>query len=234
MDSRLEVFWHTETLADVPVHDRWLGPEELRCLAAMRFPRRRSSWRLGRWTAKAALCTPLHQGGRAAALTAVQILPAPDGAPVAWVEGAPAPVSISLSHRNEIGFCVVASAAVAVGCDVERIEAREEGFFRDYFTAGEAARVEQSPPAGRPLLETLIWSAKESALKALREGLRRDTRSVVVEFGPHGELWRPLQVQCRETARVFYGGWAEHLDFVLTLVADCPAEIRPLRRSEAG
>jgi len=41
----------------------------------------------------------------------------------------------------------------------------------------------------RDLAATLIWSAKESALKALRTGLRADTRSVVVEVDvPRGEL----------------------------------------------
>ncbi|MFH1573404.1 MAG: 4'-phosphopantetheinyl transferase superfamily protein [Acidobacteriota bacterium] len=225
MDPGLEILWHTETLADVPVHDGWLGPEELECLAAMRFPRRRSSWRLGRWTAKAALraCLP---GSDGLPLPAFQILAAPDGAPVAWVGSTPAPASISLSHRDELGFCVVARPAAAVGCDVERIEVREEGFFRDYFTAGEAAWVEQSPRLDRTLLETLIWSAKESALKALREGLRRDTRSVAVELNRSGQSWSTLQVRCTESARLFRGWWSRRGDFVLTIVTDHRGEVR--------
>ena len=65
---------------------------------------------------------------------------------------------------------------MALGCDLEVIEPRSEEFVADYFTTEEQKMVSQAPIADRSKLLALLWSAKESALKALREGLRFDTR----------------------------------------------------------
>jgi 4'-phosphopantetheinyl transferase len=67
----------------------------------------------------------------------------------------------------------------------------------------------------------LIWSAKESALKALREGLRLDTRSVVVSLleGTSDSVpWRPLQVRCPDNS-IFRGWWRNTNRVLRTLVA---------------
>ena len=78
-------------------------------------------------------------------------------------------------------------------------------------------------------LVALLWSAKESALKALRTGLRLDTRSVVVtsmdrSFEVNG--WRGLQIRCSE-GNVFKGWWQSAHNIVRTLVAD-PAPQPPI------
>jgi 4'-phosphopantetheinyl transferase len=66
-----------------------------------------------------------------------------------------------------------------LGCDLELIEPRELNFVHDFFTPGELAAVQALPPGpDRDTLITVIWSAKEAALKALREGLRLDTRQI--------------------------------------------------------
>ena len=67
-----------------------------------------------------------------------------------------------------------------LGCDLEIVEPRSDAFIADYFTAEEQALIERTSAADRSLLLALLWSAKESALKALRAGLRLDTRSVIV------------------------------------------------------
>jgi 4'-phosphopantetheinyl transferase len=89
---------------------------------------------------------------------------------------------------------------------------------RDYFTAGEAARAGHGAD---PMMSNLIWSAKESALKVLRTGLRRDTRSVEVEVEDAvGEGWARLLVAGDGIATPFPGWWRQYGLFVLTIVAD--------------
>jgi 4'-phosphopantetheinyl transferase len=78
-------------------------------------------------------------------------------------------------------------------------------------------------------LMALLWSAKESALKALRTGLRLDTRSVVVmpmEESVNVNGWSPLQVRCPE-GRVFQGWWQRANNVLRTLVSD-PAPPPPI------
>ena len=72
-----------------------------------------------------------------------------------------------------------------------------------------------------PTAVAALWSAKESALKALQEGLRLDTRSVSVRpSGWAGEVdrWYPLQVHC-EHGEVFDGWWQRADNLVRTMVA---------------
>jgi 4'-phosphopantetheinyl transferase len=76
-------------------------------------------------------------------------------------------------------------------------------------------------PAERRLLANLVWSAKESALKVLQAGLRRDTRSVEVDVveATGQERWARLVVRAEEGS-VFPGWWRRYGDFVLTFAAD--------------
>jgi 4'-phosphopantetheinyl transferase len=123
---------------------------------------------------------------------------------------------------------------VAVGCDLEVAEPHGEAFIGDYFTAGEQAWIEQAPAEERPRLAALLWSGKESALKALRTGLRLDTRSVSVTLdGPSQPLhedrangWRPLCAR-RNNADIFHGWWRQSGTLLRTLVA-APAPLAPL------
>ena len=117
-----------------------------------------------------------------------------------------------------------------MGCDVERVEPRSPGFLQDYFTDEEQERVRSAPVPDRDALATLLWSAKESALKALQCGLRADTRSVIAipacmpaEATP---LWCGLTVRCLG-GRAFHGWWREQGGYVFTLVAD-PAPGEPI------
>jgi 4'-phosphopantetheinyl transferase len=152
----------------------------------------------------------------------IEIRAAADGAPEAFVNDKLIPVTLSLSHRNEIGFCAINPFRLAVGCDVEKVEPRSANFVTDYFTVEEEKLVSQAPEQDRHWLATLIWSAKESALKALRQGLRLDTRSVIVAFDKSGnnEDWNPLNVRYTETTRKLDGWWRIDGKFVQTIVAE--------------
>ncbi len=204
-----QVHWVTCSSAELPEHDEWLGAAEREHLATLRFPKRRNDWRLGRWTAKqavqralgapaadgAAACTPPgadDDAETADGMDRIQIVAADDGAPEAVLSPAAGrfAIALSISHSAGRGFAAASTSPMALGCDVEHIEPRTEAFIADFFAAEELPRLDDlSRTLHRDLAATLIWSAKESALKALRTGLRADTRSVVVEVDvPRGEL----------------------------------------------
>ena len=78
----------------------------------------------------------------------------------------------------------------------------------------------------RHWLLALLWSSKESALKALHEGLRLDTRSVMVSpFVPAFDLngWSPLEVR-HSGGQVFHGWWQHANNILRTVVAAQPLD----------
>jgi 4'-phosphopantetheinyl transferase len=213
----------------VPDGDTWLAPSEAAFQQTLHIPHRRADWRLGRWTAKNALAAWLAQPiapGR------IAIHPAPDGAPEILLDGASAPVAISYSHRAGRALCMLAPPGTTLGCDLELIEPRTDAFVADYFTTAERDLVAASPETDRPLLANLLWSAKESALKALRTGLRMDTRSVEVELengSRDGSSWQAFRVRLATTGEVFQGWWRREGDSLLTICASpAPGEPVPL------
>ena len=230
----MQVYWLEQTEGDMPLANDWLSTRETICLGGLRFAKRRADWRLGRWTAKHAIAAYQNLPVTSHALTKIEIRPAASGAPEALVANGPAPVSISLSHRDGTALCAIASSRVGLevdlGCDLEIIEPRSEAFIADYFAPEEQALVARSSPADRPQILALLWSAKESALKALREGLRLDTRSVVVSLFVDSfdngstdlNRWKPLHIRCADGS-VFRGWWQNTNSVVRTVVANpCP------------
>lgn len=208
---------------EVPESNDWLGVRERDHVRTLNFLKRRVEWRLGRWTAKCAVAAlqgiPLNPG----LLASIEICPAPSGAPRLFLHGVPANLTISLSHRAGMAVCALACTSVRLGCDLEAIEPHSAAFIADYFTLDEQDLIERVASSERCRLVAMLWSAKESALKALEEGLRRDTRSVTVQPTnlSFGEGWSSLQVQSVE-GDVFYGWWRQAEGIVETVVADHP------------
>ncbi len=244
----MHVYWLEQTEADVPAGEEWLSASEAIRLNAIPFARRRNDWRLGRWTAKSACAAYLKAPANPQAFREIEIRPAPTGAPDLFFKNSPASVTISLSHRVGTALCAIAPSGGALGCDLEVVEPRSDAFLADYFTAEEQALVAHAPAVDRSLLLALLWSGKESALKALREGLRLDTRSVIVDpadglktGSEHAEGfvddsfvgvksssdrngWRALQV--RHTEGQIYQGWWQHTgNLVRTVVAAPPPNL---------
>ncbi len=249
--DRTTMYWLQQTQAYVPPENDWLSASEAIFLSGMRFARRRADWRLGRWTAKCATAVYLNLARDPETLAEIEIRSSPSGAPeIFWLNHLE-PAVISLSHRRSTALCAIAPLGTDLGCDLEMIEPRSDAFIADYFTAEEQALVARSSAAARPRLVTLLWSAKESALKALRVGLRLDTRCVIVsfldglpdEFGAPGDdqpefpedptsrsvclsNWRPLQVRYGH-GQVFQGWWQSAGNMLQTLVA-APRPARPI------
>ena len=211
-----------QTERDVPSGDWWLSESERALVDWLHIPKRRADWRLGRWTAKQAVSLYFNLPRKEQALAAVELRPAPSGSPEAFIHGRAAPVQLSLSHSHGWGLCAIARLGVEVGCDLEIVEPRSPAFLVDYFTAEEQELVARTPVASRDRIVTLLWSTKESTLKALRCGLRADTRSVNVapaDF-PHtrGEEWSPVSAT-HIGGRNFGGWWRISHDLVRTIVA---------------
>ena len=226
----MDIYWLEQNEADVPPENSWLGANEAVCLNRLRFAKRRTDWRLGRWTAKRALAGWLNLPGDYQGLAEIEIRPAPSGAPEVFLANQPAEVTMSLSHRDGVAICAVAPSGVALGCDLEVIELRSDVFVADYFTTEEQALVGKASADDRSLLLAMLWSAKESTLKALRTGLRLDTRAVTVSLAEalrgRNDTWRPLQARHAD-GQIFHGWWQQTGNLIKTLVA-APAPLAPI------
>ena len=114
----MDVYWLEQTEADVPAENRWLSPGELLTLGRLRFAKRSSDWRLGRWTAKRALAHCLNLPSHINALANIEIQAAPSGAPEVVLPNQRAAVTISLSHRAGTAVCAVAQCSITQSrCD---------------------------------------------------------------------------------------------------------------------
>jgi len=244
----MDVHWLEQTEGDVPAGNDWLSASEALRQSEMRFAKRLTDWRLGRWTAKRAVAVYLNLPALLRALADIEIRPAMSGAPEIFLVGKLAPVTISLSHRAGRAACAVAPLGSALGCDLEMIEPRSDTFVADYFTAEEQALVAQARIEDRPRLVALVWSGKESVLKALRAGLRLDTRSVMLDpvdgllscgedYDLHAEdpgdptvaarlscdsnNWLPLRVRYTRD-QTFHGWWQQSANLLRSMVAVPP------------
>ncbi|HSK79346.1 MAG TPA: 4'-phosphopantetheinyl transferase superfamily protein [Thermoanaerobaculia bacterium] len=211
----IPVRWLLVKTGEEPADDAWLAPAERDHLETLRIPHRREDWRLGRWAAKKALAAALDLP--ADSLARLEIRPAEDGAPEPFLDGNPVPWDLSLTHRDGHAAAAVAPAGTALGCDLECVEPRSGLFVQDYFTEAERAVIETD----RLLLANLLWSAKESVLKALRVGLRMDTRDVEVTLSNDEAVggWRTFAVRHRASGRRFEGWWRREGGMVATVVA---------------
>jgi 4'-phosphopantetheinyl transferase len=215
--DELVTWWLARGEDQLPSVGEWLTPAERSRAERLRYTKRRNDFLLGRWTLKLAVVRALGWQDDPAGLARVEARPAPGGAPRLYVDGQPAGRGLSLTDRAGCAVCLVAARAGKIGCDVEIVEPRSDAFVRDYLTGPERRVVAAAGPA-RDKTANLIWSAKESALKVLETGLRRDTRSVEVtvpDLSPPERAWSPLQVRTAEGA-VFPGWWRQSGVFLVT------------------
>jgi 4'-phosphopantetheinyl transferase len=220
----------------------FLSPAELQKYSTFRFPKRRDEWLLGRWTAKSLVHSIL--GYQHYSLDQIEIHNAPEGAPYIQLPERSAPAEcLTISHSGNLALCAIATGLdLQVGTDLEKVEARTKTFIMDYLTPSERQLVNNHPAETRALVVTLIWSAKESMLKALGVGLRRDTRMVEVR-GLDGMLptrkdqgkWQNIQLGEKPASDRAWAAWWQRRDpFVLTLAgfSATPAKIQSARLVE--
>jgi 4'-phosphopantetheinyl transferase len=211
------VHWLARSARSLPGDLSWLAPAERARASQLRTAKRRQEYLLRRFTAKQAVAALARLPVDTAALARIAVPNAPSGAPYVLIDGAPAGWHISLTDRAGCAVCVVHTAGV--GCDLELVEPRSDGFVEDFLTFPERAYVAGQPdlPA-RHEAANLVWSAKESALKVLRTGLRRDTRTVEVSVQAGGPgAWAPLTI--RTGGPTLHGWWRRDGPYLLTVAA---------------
>lgn len=204
----------------MPQDEHWLTEAEAARAAAMRFTKRRNEYLLRRYAGKRAVAAALGSSSDPRSLGRIGVLNRMTGAPYAQVDGRDLGLDISLTDRAGWAVCLLGPDLGAVGVDLEIVEPRSEGFVRDFLTVAEREVVETS--ADSDAAANLIWSAKESALKVLRTGLRADTRTVEVKLVPAGSGWQRLSVATG--AGRLPGWWRRDGAFLLTVVADAMGE----------
>ena len=205
----MDVYWLEQAQSDVPVENDWLSAGECDRLNAMRFPKRRADWRLGRWTAKRALSLYLRCSWSILNLWQTS----------KYARRRPGRQRCLLRTSQRLRVFPSATATALHFVRSRRSAQRWAAIWNSSSPGATPSSPTISPPkskrwlrkrraADRPWLVTLLWSAKESALKALHEGLRLDTRSVTVSLiesgdnvgGRRGEMLGAIRLNCFDTA----------------------------------
>lgn len=188
----------------------FLADNELKILAGLRFEKRRWEWLRGRWTAKKLLSVQLG-----CAPGELSIEPETGGAPVVWRAGERLPGCLTISHRGDRAMAAWTDVeGLRIGADLERVGEIDPIWMADYLTETEwGLRSDQGPH-----WPFLVWSAKEAVLKALRTGLRVDTREIEVLPG-EGEVdgWKQLDVRSNLVKGDCWVGWRSDGDYLITL-----------------
>ena len=219
---------------DLPTSEQWLAPREAARAAGMRFTKRRTEYLLRRLAGKRAVAGVTGLADDVTGLARIEVANHPGGAPYALVDGRPVGCDVSLTDRAGWAVCLVGPDLGRVGCDLELVEDRSDGFVTDFLTPAEQTYVRERSGADREVAVNLVWSAKESALKVLRTGLRRDTRTVEVtveapKIGrPEGrDGWGRLELST-VGGDLMAGWWRRDGRFLLTVAAaqHLPAPVR--------
>lgn len=208
---------------------KYLSSEELTKFEGLRFPKRRDEWVLGRITAKRLLktCVPEMAQVEVQRLT---IANQPSGAPYVTLDGRPAALQLSISHRQGLAAAAVtANTGIGLGIDLEWVEERDGSFYSDYFTPAELDLLHGSPDGQKDRCGMLIWSAKEAMLKALGQGLRLDTRSVEVLriANDAGNEWGELEVHAPAISRADWQGYWRQFDNTICTIAVAGSPVSP-------
>ena len=230
--------WLARGEGSIPSGEAWLHDRERERLAAMCFTKRRNEYLVRRLAAKAAVASALGLPEDVVALGRIGVLNHPTGAPYVVVDGKAPGLEVSLTDRAGWAVCLVGRDLGALGVDLEIVEPRSRGFVTDFLTEAEQATVAAcaaAGPDGHDAAANLIWSAKESALKVLRVGLRADTRTVEVELADPAQVtpaasggagvWSALEVRTR--VGVMPGWWRRDGIFLTTLVTQPGARLDP-------
>jgi 4'-phosphopantetheinyl transferase len=219
---------------DLPTSEQWLAPREAARAAGMRFTKRRTEYLLRRLAGKRAVAGVTGLADDVTGLARIELANHPGGAPYALVDGGPAGYDVSLTDRAGWAVCLVGPDLGRVGCDLELVEDRSDGFVADFLTPAEQVYVRDRSGGDREVAANLVWSAKESALKVLRTGLRRDTRTVEVTVvqpdARHREGrdgWGRLELR-PDGDDPMAGWWRRDGRFLLTVAAaqHLPAPVR--------
>jgi len=222
----MPIFWCLQKISDsineIDLTDPYsfLGEQEKEFYQRLKFPKRKGEWLGARLVIKD-LIRAADNRWKHKEFQEIEVLNDKSGAPYLVISGGQGhPGRVSLSHSNGYVLCAYSPDDISVGVDLELIEPRPNEFAEDFFTEGEFEQIEKLDIAERNLFVTVIWSSKESVLKALSSGLRVDTRSVEVILPGlivHNAGWTSLGLNSSLIKNDSLGlVWRREGNFVLT------------------
>lgn len=219
-----------------------LSNEEIRSYRKLIIPKRRNEWLASRVLAKILISQVLEE--RDLALCQIEIHKESSGMPYVVIEEKRVG-RLSLSHSGQtviIAFSTDPKASV--GVDVESLEQRTGQMTDLFFTPYESRWVDSLSGRTRILAQNLVWSAKESYLKAVGKGLQMDTRSVTIsdasDLSNFPKTWQSLSFSTKnqdelkyslvyrvgnETVMTLCSDHTRKLEFVAIDLQEIPAEI---------
>lgn len=216
-----EIYWLKQQQSDLPDHLNWLSTNEQKYLANLRFPRRRDSWILGRWTAKQTLIKYHKQLSIPSdlLLSEIEISKRESGAPNIKFQDEILALSLSLSHCEDVAVAMISNRKKYIGIDIERIAHRDQNFIEDYFTINEQLWIRTADKFNENIKSTMLWSAKESVTKALETGLRISTQSIEILSATeqNGEGWIEFNATVKDAPTDWQGWWRCEDNFILTM-----------------
>jgi phosphopantetheinyl transferase len=224
------VYWSIADEASIDCRTSYLSKAEQSIFDGFRFDLRRDSFLAGRWVAKRLIQNVLLPDK---SFCEISILNESSGKPYAVYDGERLDGELSISHAGKWAAAALSVDGLSVGVDIEVTTPRSSAFVVDYFSSGECALLNDRTDK-YDLNVTVIWSAKESMLKALGLGLRLDTRRVrVTSIGFHrgsgSDGWNPLGLESDNS--VWVGCWRQ-INEVVLVCAIClthPCEIELLK-----
>ncbi len=191
-----KIYWKLHRLQDTPDDQSWLSASELEQYQRFRFPKRQKEWLAGRFVGKSLLKALVFEA-EPILLDQLTIQNEPGGTPFIRYDQNRLNGSLSLSHRELFSAAAWCDdEEVSIGIDLEVIETKSTGFIEDYFSKEESKSVLSLPVEQRDLAASLLWSGKEAVLKALKMGLRIDTRKLIFELPEiqQKESWSRLTI----------------------------------------
>ncbi|MBD8591214.1 4'-phosphopantetheinyl transferase superfamily protein [Peribacillus simplex] len=152
----------------------WLTNEESVSWVFRIYRRKRIDWLSSRIAAKAAAIKWLEINYKLELLPKlINIFNADSGMPhLKWPLDIRTP-NLSISHKNDIGVASVSGTNIFHGCDIEFIKERQPGFSTYFLSSYEKelwfkneVKV-NNEIVEKKCIETMLWSAKESIIKAI-------------------------------------------------------------------
>lgn len=218
--------------------DTWLSLQEKERLTTLRFQKRRDEWLHGRWVAKH-LLKRVHPSCEFLPPSDILIVNRLDGSPFIRIQDQDVPGDLSISHRDLwAGAAFTPGEYFCIGIDMEKVEKREPSFYWDYFTEKEIDSAGRFPLSGEEYY-TLLWSAKESVVKALKTGLRIDVQKIEIfpqrfdrETFTNPYTWSSFSCRVSEMDGNWMGFWQMREDFIITLACRFLNQTEPVSLRE--
>ncbi|MFA6093607.1 MAG: 4'-phosphopantetheinyl transferase superfamily protein [Elusimicrobiota bacterium] len=157
------------------------APDELRRCEAFLHPRAKAQWLLARLCAKQAAASFLAQRGRLVEPADIEVISG-DRPPRIRLVSKPrarkAPAGISLTHSGTLAAALVFPLERRIGIDLQETVTFSKRLKERVFQPAELSLIEKEAWGSRDKRLTALWTIKEAAAKALRQGLAAVLSSV--------------------------------------------------------